>query len=245
MMERDFIFGIRAVIEAIDSNKTINKLLIQKGLNNELMRELSTKIGPIRHLVQYVPLQKLNLISRKNHQGVIAFISPIEYLDIEEIITRVYEEGETPFLLMLDRITDVRNFGAIARTAECMGVHAIITPAKGAAMVNGDAVKTSAGALTRIPVCRERFLDRTLETLQQHGIKSVACTEKTEKTLKEGLLTGPLCIVMGSEEDGVSEGLLKLCDDKLKIPMSGTIASLNVSVACGMILYEASQQRTA
>ncbi len=245
MKEKDMIFGIRAVIEALDSGKTLNKILLQKGLNNPLFRELTDKINPHRSIVQYVPIQKLNNITRKNHQGVIAFISPIEYHDLETIVPGIYETGEAPLILMLDRVTDVRNFGAIARTAECMGVHAIITLLKGGAMINGDAVKTSAGALNKIPVCREKYLDKSVEFLKNSGFQIVACTEKADNFSNNKSYTEPTCIIMGSEEDGISAQLLKMADEKVKLPMNGSIQSLNVSVAAGMLLYEVMTQRQA
>lgn len=243
--KNEYIFGIRSAIEALDSGRTINKILIQKGLSNELFRELTDKINDLRHLVQYVPLQKLNSITRKNHQGVIAFISPVDYYTVEQLLPQIYESGESPLFLMLDRITDVRNFGAIARTAECLGVHGIIVPYKGGALINADAIKTSAGALHKIPVCREQFLDKTAGFLKESGLQIVSVSEKTDALIHELDYTIPTCLIMGSEEDGINSGLLKISDHHVKIQMSGTISSLNVGVAAGIGLYEISKQRFA
>ena len=242
-MDRDVIFGIRAVMEALDSSKELNKVMIQKGVNNPLMRDVMAKLKPYRHLIQYVPIQKLNSITRKNHQGIIAFCSPVEYHLLENLLPGIYENGEVPFILVLDRVTDVRNFGAIARTAECMGVHTIVVPAKGGALITGDAIKTSAGALTRLPVCRERFLDDAIALLQSSGVQVVGCTEKAEKPLNDIDFKLPTALVMGSEEDGISSKFMKLLNGAGKIVMPGTIKSLNVSVAAGMAMYEISQQR--
>lgn len=239
----DLVFGTRAVIEAVRSGKEINKIMVQKGLQNDLFNELKNELKGMEIPLQFVPPEKLNRLTRKNHQGVIGFVSPVTYHRIEDLLPGIFESGQTPLLLMLDRITDVRNFGAICRSAECMGVQAVIVPSKGGALVTSDALKTSAGALHRIPVCREDNLKKVIHFLSASGIRIVSCTEKAERQLYESDLTVPLCVIMGSEEDGISGEYLKLSDDKLKIPMIGNIESLNVSVATGMILYETTRQR--
>jgi 23S rRNA (guanosine2251-2'-O)-methyltransferase len=190
-----------------------------------------------------VPLEKINRLTRKNHQGVFAFISPIDFHNIEDIIPALFEEGKNPLILVLDRITDVRNFGAIARTAECAGVDTILIPEQNAAAINADAIKTSAGALHKVTVCRTWNLKLALQYLKDSGIQLIGCTEKTQDNMYKPDYTPPTAIIMGSEEDGVSPEFLKMCDARAKIPMSGKIASLNVSVATGVILYEAIRQR--
>ena len=239
-----FIFGIRAVIEAIESGKTIEKLFIQKGLHNDSFAVLWKLIRLKRINYKHVPLEKINRLTKKNHQGVFAFISPIDFYNIEDIIPALYEEGETPLILVLDRITDIRNFGAIARTAECAGVNTILIPEQNAAAINADAIKTSAGALHKITVCRTWNLKLALQFMKDSGIQLIACTEKKTQTIMYNVdYTSPTAIIMGSEEDGISPELLKMCDAKVKIPMKGKIASLNVSVAAGIIIYEAIRQR--
>lgn len=242
--EKDMIFGVRAVIEAIEAGKEIDKVLIRRDMTSELSRELFNAIGDRSVPVQKVPVEKLNKITLKNHQGVIAFISPVTYQYIEDIIPAIYEQGRMPFIVVLDGVTDVRNFGAIARTCECAGVDAIVVPMKGGAALNADAVKTSAGALMRIPVCREHNLTNVLKYLSLSGIKLVAATEKGNVNYTEAQLEGPLAIVMGSEEDGVSPENIRLCEELVTIPMLGTIASLNVSVAAGVLIYEVIRQRS-
>ncbi len=237
------IFGIRSVIEAIESGKEIENLYVQKGLSGDLFKELRQLLDQHQLNAQFVPIEKLNRLTQKNHQGVVAFISPINYYRIEDIIPFVYEKGETPLILVLDRVTDVRNFGAIARTAECAGVHAIVIPLKGSAQVNADAIKTSAGALYTIPVCREVNLKYTLRFLQESGLQVIACTEKNEESLYDKDMSGPTAILMGSEEDGISSEYLRIADSYAKIPMMGSIDSLNVSVSAGVILYEVVRQR--
>ncbi|UKJ05945.1 23S rRNA (guanosine(2251)-2'-O)-methyltransferase RlmB [Solitalea lacus] len=239
----ELIFGIRAVIEAITAGKEIESLFIQKGLAGNLYAELRLVIAEYDVPFQFVPIEKLNRLTTKNHQGVVAFISPISYQKTEQIVPEIYAQGKTPLLLILDRVTDVRNFGAIVRTAECLGVDAVIVPARGSAQVNPDAIKTSAGALFRVPICREMKLKETLEFLKDSGLQLVACTEKTDNLLTEVDYTGPTAIIMGSEEDGISPEYMKYCDARAKIPMLGEIASLNVSVSAGIILYEAVRQR--
>ncbi|MEO9532618.1 MAG: 23S rRNA (guanosine(2251)-2'-O)-methyltransferase RlmB [Crocinitomicaceae bacterium] len=239
----DIIYGVRAVIEAIRAKRPINKIFIQKGMNKELFYELKEELADKKYNLQFVPIHKLNKLTRKNHQGVIAQVSPVEYHALTPIITKLFENGEIPFVLILDRLTDVRNFGAIARTAECNGVHAIVIPHKDSVSVTSDAIKTSAGALNKIPVCKVADLSKVVYQLKQLGLQVVASTEKTKTHSYEIDFTLPTAIIMGSEEDGVSTKLLAESDAKAKIPMIGSIASLNVSVAAGIMLYEASRQR--
>lgn len=243
MEKSDFIFGIHTVIEAINSGKEIERILIKKGLQGELYFKLMDMVHQMQIPVQMVPIEKLDRVTRKNHQGVLAFISPIAYNNIEEIIPRLFEEGKTPLLLILDQVTDVRNFGAIARSAEVAGVDAIIIPEKGAAQINADAMKTSAGALHLIPVCRSKSLSMTIKFLKNSGLKIVAATGKGEKFYDETNMKDPLAIIMGSEDLGIEAGLLKIADEWVKIPQAGQIESLNVSVAAGILIFEAIRQR--
>ena len=241
--EKDMIFGIRAVIEAVQTGKEIDKILMRREMTSELSRELFAALNGLQVPVQYVPLEKLNKMTMKNHQGVIAFISPVAYQRIEDIIPGIYEEGRLPFIVVLDGVTDVRNFGAIARTCECAGVDAIIIPTKGGASINADAVKTSAGALMTIPVCREANIGNVLKYLVSSGIKLIAASEKATKNYTEASMGEPIAFIMGSEDEGVSSDYLRLCDEMVSIPMLGTIDSLNVSVAAGVLIYEAVRQR--
>jgi 23S rRNA (guanosine2251-2'-O)-methyltransferase len=238
----DIIFGVRAVIEAIKAGREINKIMIQKGMDNDLFKELKEALHGQQFNLQFVPSQKIDYLVQGNHQGVLAFVSPVEYGNIEELIDEMLEKGEKLTVLVLDRITDVRNFGAIARTAECQGVDAILIPAKGSALVTPDAVKTSAGALNRIKVCKTADLKNSLFYMQQSGLRIVSCTEKSKIPLYEVNLRGSVAIILGSEESGISNDLLNMSDIKARIPMKGEIASLNVSVAAGMVLYEKTRQ---
>ena len=240
---KDRIFGLRPVLEAIEAGKTIDKLMIQKGLQGELYHELLEKATEYGIPMQQVPLQKLNRLTGKNHQGVFAFISPIDFHKLEDVLPSIYEAGKNPLILILDRISDVRNFGAIARTAECTGVDVIIIPEKGSASVNEDAIKTSAGALYQIPVCKVKSLKETIKFLQLSGISITCASEKTSDTIYDMDFSLPTAIVMGSEDDGVSNELIRISDNLAKLPMYGEIGSLNVSVACGAFLYEVIRQR--
>ena len=242
-MNQDIIYGIRATNEAIDAGKEINKVLIQRGIQGDLFNQLKTQLELKQIPFQLVPFQKLNKLTDKNHQGVIAFVAPIEYFNLEQIVEELMTEQKAPLLLILDRITDVRNFGSIARSAECMGVDAIIIPKRGAAQVTPDAIKTSAGSLTKIKVCREENLRDTLLLLQQYKITIAGCSEKAKSSVYDQDLTSPIAIVFGSEEDGISKGIYKRCDIDFTIPMLGEIASLNVAVSCGIALYEVNRQR--
>jgi len=240
---KDFIFGIRAVIEAIRSGKQIDKLMIRSGLKGELIYELMGLVKEFNIPVQYVPNERINRVTMKNHQGVVAFISPIEFQNLENILPALFEKGMNPFFVVLDKITDVRNFGAITRTAECAGVDAIIIPEKGSAQISADAVKTSAGALLKIPVCRVKNLSKTLKFLQESGIQLVAATEKAKENYYSTNFTAPTALVMGSEDTGVDMEILKVADKMVKIPIMGDIDSLNVSVAAGILMYEVVKQR--
>lgn len=243
--EENCIYGIRAVIEAIKAGKEIDKILLQRGLANDLFGQLRKELVGKEIPYQFVPPEKLRRVSSANHQGVIAYLANVTYYKTEELLQSVFEKGKIPFVLILDRVTDVRNFGAIARSAECAGVDFIIIPSRGAAQINADAVKTSAGALHRIPVCREDNLKETIEYLKSSGLKIFACHEKTEQTVYSVDYSEPLAVIMGSEENGISGEYLKRSDAQIKIPMAGNISSLNVSVATGIVLFEILRSRTA
>jgi 23S rRNA (guanosine2251-2'-O)-methyltransferase len=241
----DMLFGLRPILEALSAGRTLEKIYLLRGTKNSITQEITELAKAATIPVSLVPLEKLNDLTRKNHQGAVAFVSPIDYAPLDSILAGLFEAGKTPLLLLLDRVTDVRNFGAIARNAECMGVHAIVVPSRGAAQINGDALKTSAGALNLIPVCREPNLKETISFLQQSGVQVVACTEKADTSLESASIdfTGPVAVLMGSEEDGISPEYLKLADHKVRIPMAGQIGSLNVSVASGIMLFEVLRQR--
>ena len=240
--KKDIIFGIHPVIEAVKSEQELNKILIQKGIDKEHFHELKEVLANQDYNIQYVPVQKLNRLTSGNHQGVVAYVTPIEYQNIETIVDDWSEKEKNICILVLDRITDVRNFGAIARSAECQGVYAILIPSRGSALVTSDAVRTSSGALSRIPVCKTDDLKNTLFYIQQSGIRLIACTEKSALPLHEINLRGSIAIIMGSEENGITSDLINLSDVRTKIPMHGEIASLNVGVATGIILYEKMRQ---
>ncbi|MFC2151776.1 23S rRNA (guanosine(2251)-2'-O)-methyltransferase RlmB [Bacteroidota bacterium] len=241
--DKDFIFGIRAVIEAIKAGKQIDKLMIKSGLKGELFFELIELVKELEMPVQYVPNERLNRVTMKNHQGVIAYISPIEFQNIENILPLLFETGKTPLFVILDKVTDVRNFGAITRTAECANVNAIIVPEKGSAQISGDAVKTSAGALLKMPVCRVKNLSKTLTYLQESGIQIIAATEKASDFYYKVDFSVPTAILLGSEDRGVDFEYLRGADQLVKIPILGEIDSLNVSVAASILIYEAVKQR--
>ena len=239
----EMIFGIRAVLEAIDAGKEIEKVLIKRDMGGDLARELFAALKTVDCPVQRVPLEKLNRITKKNHQGVIAFISPITYQKVEQVVPMLFDEGKVPFLILLDGITDVRNFGAIARTCNCAGVDAVIIPQKNSVSVNADAIKTSAGAVHTLPVCRESNLLETIKFLKESGFHVVAATEKGDYDYDKADYREPVCIIMGAEDTGVPYEHLAKCDEWVKIPMLGTIESLNVSVAAGILIYEVVKQR--
>jgi len=237
------IFGIRAVIEAIKSGETVDKVFLQKGIRGELFSELEAILRKASIASSYVPVEKLNRLTDKNHQGVVAKISPVAFHNLEDLVINVIESGKTPLFLLLDQISDVRNFGAIIRTAECTGVDGIIVQKSGGAPVNGDTIKTSAGAVFKVPLCKVDHIKDALFHLQASGIKLIAATEKTDKNIYDVSFKEPCAIIMGSEGKGISPSVLKLVDDKAKLPLYGEIGSLNVSVACGAFLYEAVRQR--
>lgn len=244
MIEKnEMIFGVRAVIEAIQAGKEIDKILIKRDMQSDLSKELFAVLKGTQIPVQRVPVERINRITRKNHQGVIAFISSITYQRTEDLVPFLFEQGKNPLLIMLDGITDVRNFGAIARTCECAGVDAIVIPSKNSVSVNADAIKTSAGALHTLPVCREQNLTQTIKFLKESGFKIVAATEKGDYDYTKANYSDPVCIIMGAEDTGVPYEHLALCDEWIKIPMLGNIESLNVSVAAGILIYEAVKQR--
>jgi 23S rRNA (guanosine2251-2'-O)-methyltransferase len=237
------IFGSHAVIEAIRSGKEFEKIIMKKELSGELLRELLKAVRDRNIPYQFVPNEKLDRLTRKNHQGVIAFISEIEYQQLESILPMLYDKGIDPFILVLDQITDVRNFGSIARTAECAGIHAIVIPEKGAAQINADAIKTSSGALHIIPVCRVPNLIKTVQYLSESGLKIVAASEKGNELYSKINYNGPIAIIMGAEDTGVSNDILRKAGNIVKIPLSGKVESLNVAVATGIILFEAIRQK--
>ena len=243
MKDKEIIFGIRAVIEAIQAGKTVDKILLKKDLQGDGVKELYAVANPHQIRMQYVPAERLNRITRKNHQGVIAFISAVAYHRLEDVIPFIFEQGADPFIVLLDGMTDVRNFGAIARTCECAGVHAIVIPSKDSVSVNADAMKTSAGALNVIPVCKEKSINQAIRFLKECGLTVIAASEKGAKNYTEVSYTGPVAILMGAEDRGVSPENLRICDEIVKIPLFGTISSLNVSVAASILVYEAVRQR--
>ena len=244
MKTNNIIYGIRPIMEAVSSDKDIDKVMFQKGANGDNFKELFHLVRQKNIPFQYVPAERLNRYTRGNHQGVVCFMSSVTYQSIYDILPTVYEAGQVPFLLVLDRITDVRNVGAIARSAECAGVNAIIVPAKNSSQLNEDAVKTSAGALHKIPVCRHEKLKEVLVYLKESGIELVACTEKAKNPFYENTYTNPVCVLMGNEYEGISPEYLALCDKEVRIPLVGTIESLNVSVATGIMLFEVLKNRS-
>lgn len=245
MVTGETIYGTRAVIEAIKAGREIEKIMIQSGLANDLIKELIATARENQIPYTFVPAEKLKRLTTKNHQGVVCFLSSVTYASLDNIIDRAYSGGREPFLLVLDRITDVRNFGAIARTAECAGIDCIVIEEKGNAPITGDAMKTSAGALNHLPVTREKDLKKTMRYLRENGVRVVACTEKARQDIFSAPLTGPIALIMGSEEDGISDALLRDADELVKIPMKGKIGSLNVSVAAGVALYAVVRARLA
>jgi 23S rRNA (guanosine2251-2'-O)-methyltransferase len=237
------IFGIRAIIEAIDAGKTLDKILLRRDMTSTIGKELLKKLMGTTTPVQKVPVEKLNQYTDKNHQGAIAFLSPIDFCNLGTLVPTLFEEGKTPLLMVLDGVTDVRNFGAIARTCACAGAHALIIGSHGGVAINGDAVKTSAGALYHLPVCKVDNLQHALQFLRDSGFTVLAATEHATANYTEVDMTTPTAIVMGSEEKGIYEGNLRICSHQVRIPMSGVIESLNVSVAAGVMLYEVVRQR--
>lgn len=245
MQKSDIIYGIRAIIEAVNSNESINKVFLQRGLKGSLFMELEGLLRKKGIAFSYVPSEKLNKLTKHNHQGAIAQISPVSFPKFEELVERIIASKRTPLFLLLDQLSDVRNFGAIIRTAECTGVDAIVIQSKGSAPVTADTIKTSAGAVFKVPITKVPHLKDAVFYLQGSGLNVVAATEKTANSIYETNLKGPLALIMGSEEKGISTSLLKMVDVKAKLPLLGEIGSLNVSVACGAVLYEVVRQRTA
>ena len=243
MQKETKLYGLRAILEAIEADKSIDKIFLQKGLRGELFVQLEKKIRKKGLNFSYVPVEKLNRLTTSNHQGAVAQISPISFYDLDALVTAVKETKEHPLFLVLDQLSDVRNFGAIIRTAECTGVDGIIIQKKGSAPINGDTIKTSAGAVFNIPICKVDHIKDALYYFQASDIKIIAATEKTDNSLYITDFTKGCAIVMGSEGKGISPSVLKIVDAKAKLPMFGNIASLNVSVACGVFLYEAVRQR--
>lgn len=237
------VFGIRAVIEAIESGKQVDKVLMKKDLGGELARELLSVTREYNVPVQRVPVERINKVTRKNHQGVIAFMAAVDYYHVDDIVPALYDEGINPLVVVLDGVTDVRNFGAIARTCECAGVNCIVIPERNSVSVNADAVKTSAGALNYLPVCRERNLVKAVQYLRDSGFKVMGASEKTDLNYTKADFTGPVAIVLGAEDTGISTDVLRLCDTLVAIPEFGQINSLNVSVAGGIMIYEVVRQR--
>ena len=243
MKNQDIIFGTRPVLEAIRSGKTIEKIFIQKNLSKEILNEITNNLKNKNANISFVPKEKLNRITKKNHQGIICYISPIAYQPPHEIIQRCYESGKDPVILILDRITDTRNFGAITRVSEAAGVDAIVIPEKETALITSEAVKSSAGAINYVPICKVKSLKKITQEFKDSGLKIIACTEKSEQDIYSIDYKGPTCIILGSEKDGISKNLLEISDEKVKIPMQGKIESLNVSSSSAVILYELIRQR--
>ena len=243
MKNQDIIFGSRPVLEAIKSGKTIEKIFIQKNLAKDVFDEIKKLLTNKRVNLSFVPKEKLNRITRKNHQGIICYVSPINYQPLTEIVHRCYETGKDPIILVLDRITDTRNFGAITRVAEATGVDAIVIPEKESALITSEAIKASAGALNYVSICKERNLKSVINQLKESGLKIISCTEKSDVEIYSVDFSSPVCIILGSEKDGISNNLLEISDVKAKIPMKGKIDSLNVSSSSSVILYELIRQR--
>ena len=239
---QQMIFGLRPVLEAVDAGREISKVLLRKGLDGDTYRQLNAALRKHDVPSQVVPYEKLNRVTRKNHQGVIAFVSPVEYVRIENLIPTLFEKGETPFIVVCEGVTDTRNIGAIARTAECVGASAMLLPVKGSAMISADAVKASAGALNHIAVCRTENLKSTLVFLKNSGLKIIATSEKANDIYYDADLTGPVALLLGSEDNGLSPEYLRMADTTVKIPVKGQIPSLNVSAAAAVIMCEIVKQ---
>lgn len=244
MEKENLIFGIRAIIEAINAGKEVDKVFIQKDAQSDLMQDLMKTMKKNNINFSYVPAEKLNRLTSNNHQGAVATIAPISFVSLETLVEGVIESGKKPLFLILDQLSDARNFGAIIRTAECTGVDGIIVQKQGSAPVNGDTVKTSAGAVFNVPICKVDHIKDAIFYLQGSGIKTVAATEKTDQNIYDIDFNEPVAIIMGSEDRGVNPSVLKIVDEKAKLPMFGSIGSLNVSVACGAFLYETIRQRS-
>ncbi|MBO4803470.1 MAG: 23S rRNA (guanosine(2251)-2'-O)-methyltransferase RlmB [Muribaculaceae bacterium] len=238
-----YIYGIHAVSEAIEAGKDIDKILLSKTLNNDTAQDIINRAKALRVPVQRVPVQKIDRITRRNHQGVLAMLAAVTYYHVEDLVPQLFDDGENPFFVVLDGVTDVRNFGAVARTCECAGVSAIVIPDRESVSVNADAVKTSAGALNHLPVCREHNLVAAVKMLRDSGFKIIGTSDKNSMPYTQGDYTGPVAIVLGAEDKGISPEIMKLCDTRVLIPEFGHINSLNVSVAGGIMIYEVVRQR--
>ncbi|MBQ3731954.1 MAG: 23S rRNA (guanosine(2251)-2'-O)-methyltransferase RlmB [Muribaculaceae bacterium] len=238
-----YIYGIHAVTEAIEAGKDIDKIFLSKTLNNDTAQEIINRAKALQVPVQRVPVQKIDRITRRNHQGVLAMMAAVTYYHVEDLVPQLFDDGENPFFVVLDGVTDVRNFGAVARTCECAGVSAIVIPDRESVSVNADAVKTSAGALNHLPVCREHNLVNAVKMLRDSGFKIVGTSDKNSMPFTQGDYTGPVAIVLGAEDKGISPEIMKLCDTRVLIPEFGHINSLNVSVAGGIMIYEVVRQR--
>lgn len=243
MKDDTTIYGIRAIIEAVKSGENIDKIFLQKGLRGDLFLELEQLLRKERLNVSYVPIEKLNRLTSQNHQGAIAQIAPISFFEIDDLVTKVIESNKIPLFLLLDQLSDVRNFGAIIRTAECTGVSGIIIQKKGGAPINGDTIKTSAGAVFKVPICKVDHIKDAVYHMQASGIKVIAATEKAKDFVYDISFKEPCAIIMGSEGKGINPSVIKIADVSAKLPIMGEIESLNVSVACGAFLYEAVRQR--
>lgn len=237
------VIGLRPVIEAIESGKELEKVFVQNNLQGPLSKELQFLLREHKIPFQYVPLEKLNRISRKNHQGVIAYVSEITYYKVEDLLPGIFEEGKIPMFVLLDQVSDVRNMGAIVRSAECAGADAVIVPYKGSAQINEDAMKASAGALNLLPICRAQNLVEAVQFLSTSGLQIISCTEKSEEPYTSVDFTLPTLLIFGSEGSGISNELLRESDKQVRIPLLGKIESLNVSVSAAVVLYEAVRQR--
>lgn len=237
------IYGIRSVIETIEAGKTVEKVIIKKGTSGDLIKELLDLVKEKNIHFIHAHADRFLKFRNKNHQGVVAYVSPIIYQQIDDVIQNAFENGEHPLVLICDGITDVRNFGAIVRSAECFGAHAVVMPSKGSASINADAIKTSAGALNTLPICKSERLSDTIKYLKNAGLKVIAATEKSNTRIDQLDLNMPLAVILGNEGEGVSEKLIQVADENAQIPMLGKIASLNVSVSAGVILYETLRQR--
>jgi 23S rRNA (guanosine2251-2'-O)-methyltransferase len=244
LKESEYIFGLRAVIEAVKAGKQIDRLLIRQGLQGSLYHELMIEVRNHNIAFQIVPIERIEIVTRKNHQGVLAWLSLIEFQSIANLLPLIFEKGEDPLIIALDGVSDVRNFGAIVRSADCLGAHAVLIPEKGSARITADAIKTSAGALHTFPVCRERSLVRSIVYLKESGLKVITATEKSGTDISKLTLKGPAVLIMGAEDKGISHELISISDHQVRIPMTGTIGSLNVSVAAGILMYEIARQRS-
>ena len=243
--DNQYIYGLRAVIEALEAARDIDKILLKRDMNGESVQQLLALAREHQVPVQRVPVQRIERVTRKNHQGVVALMAAVTYYKLEQVLPMIYDNGDNPFFVILDGVTDVRHFGAIARTCECAGVSAIVIPETGSVSVNGDAVKTSAGALNYLPVCRERNIVDAVRYLRDSGVTIVSTSDKNAVTYTSANLTGPVAIVLGAEDRGISPEVMRLCDVRCTIPEFGNIHSLNVSVAAGIMIYEVVRQRLA